>query len=114
MITHSAQVAVEFRGQLDAALVGGQKEYREWFGNQSAIEGYRRYKDAIEKSAEAAEVAPDEIITLVNPLDKTKSATGLLAMWKAIQEVSFYRARVHCGQSHFIATGLRSVHRNQH
>ena len=81
------QVAVDFRGQLDAALTANKGEFKQWFDNAPAhMEGYRKYKEAIELGEEASQLV-DNFKDIIVPLEKTENPEVLIRMWRAINEV---------------------------
>ncbi|EJD52421.1 hypothetical protein AURDEDRAFT_181024 [Auricularia subglabra TFB-10046 SS5] len=79
-------VAVDFRGQLDAALTANKAEFKQWFDNPPAhMEGYRKYKEAIELSEEASQLI-DNFKDIIAPLERTENPEVLIKMWRAINE----------------------------
>lgn len=88
---NSAQFALDFRGQLDAALIDPSAEFKQWFDNPPDwMEGYKQYKEAIELSEEAAQNI-DSFQDFVFPLERTENPTMLSRMWTAINAVRLFR-----------------------
>ncbi|KZV80369.1 hypothetical protein EXIGLDRAFT_705504 [Exidia glandulosa HHB12029] len=79
-------IAVDFRGELDAALIDPAADFKKWFNSAPEFpEGYKKYKEAIPLSEEASQMI-DRFKDIIYPLERTENSRTLLMLWNAIND----------------------------